>query len=38
MTAFNRLSNRAVKQFAARRLARDLRYDPVDTALLLVGI
>ena len=38
MTAFNRLSNRAVKQFAARRLARDLRYDPVDTALLLVGV
>jgi nicotinamidase-related amidase len=38
MAAFNRLSNRAVKQVAARRLARDLRYDPVDTALLLVGV
>jgi nicotinamidase-related amidase len=38
MTAFNRLSNRAIKEFAARRLARELRYDPVDTAVLLVGV
>src|SRR5262249_17291066 len=37
-TAFNRMSNRAIKQFAARRLARELRYDPVHTPLVLVGV